>query len=93
MTLDYNLLMSLPVRDLLDRAKLATSGAELQHFLQRRQLVRALADRLEDDTDHIANLETELEQAKRDLEDAERRADNWQSEAMALMAQMKGMVR
>ncbi len=85
MTLDYNLLMSLPVRDLLDRAKLATSGAE--------QLLRALADRLEDDTDHIANLETELEQAKRDLEDAERRADNWQSEAMALMAQMKGMVR
>jgi hypothetical protein len=84
-TLDYNLLMSLPVRDLLDRAKLATSGAE--------QLLRALADRLEDDTDHIANLETELEQAKRDLEDAERRADNWQSEAMALMAQMKGMVR
>lgn len=85
MTLDYNLLMSLPVRDLLDRAKLATSGAE--------QLVRALADRLEDDTDHIANLEMELEQAKRDLEDAERRADNWQSEAMALMAQVKGMVR
>lgn len=85
MTLDYNLLMSLPVRDLLDRAKLATSGAE--------QLLRALADRLEDDTDHIANLETELEQAKRDLEDAERRADNWQSEAMALMAQVKGMVR
>lgn len=85
MTLDYNLLMSLPVRDLLDRAKLATSGAE--------QLLRALADRLEDDTDHIANLEMELEQAKRDLEDAERRADNWQSEAMALMAQVKGMVR
>jgi hypothetical protein len=82
---DYNLLMSLPVRDLLDRAKLATSGAE--------QLLRALADRLEDDTDHIANLEMELEQAKRDLEDAERRADNWQSEAMAFMAQMKGMVR
>ncbi len=85
MTRDYNLLMSLPVRDLLDRAKLATSGAE--------QLLRALADRLEDDTDHIANLEMELEQAKRDLEDAERRADNWQSEAMALMAQMKGLVR
>ena len=85
MTRDYNLLMSLPVRDLLDRAKLATSGAE--------QLLRALADRLEDDTDHIANLEMELEQAKRDLEDAERRADNWQSEAMALMAQVKGMVR
>lgn len=85
MTLDYNLLMSLPVRDLLDRAKLATSGAD--------QLLRALADRLEDDADHIANLEMELEQAKRDLEDAERRADNWQSEAMALMAQVKGMVR
>lgn len=85
MILDYNLLMSLPVRDLLDRAKLATSGAD--------QLLRALADRLEDDADYIANLEMELEQAKRDLEDAERRADNWQSEAMALMAQVKGMVR
>lgn len=84
MILDYNLLMSLPVRDLLDRAKLATSGAD--------QLLRALADRLEDDADYITNLEMELEQAKRDLEDAERRADSWRDEAQAIQRQLD-MVR
>lgn len=82
---DYNLLMSLPVRDLLDRVKLAVSGAD--------HMLRALADRLDDDTDYIASLEMELEATKRDLKDASRRAMGWQEEAMQLNAQIKAMTK
>lgn len=78
MTLDHTYLSQLPVQDLLDRARARGDDG----------LIRALADRLEEYADAYDTV-NELE---RDLADAERRADSWREEAMAVQRQLD-MVR
>ena len=81
---DYNELINMPVDKLVayafDCAKMGVLYVNL---------VEALAYYLDLEASGSELCIKELEER---LEDAERRADNWQSEAMALMAQVKGMV-
>lgn len=83
MTHDFTYLNQLPVQDLIDRAARGNWTGPEAH------MIRALVDRLEE---HLGAA-VEYDRLNDELMDANRRADNWQSEAMALMAQMKGMVR
>lgn len=83
MTHDHTYLSQLPLQDLLDRAHRGGrwTGPEAH-------VIRALADRLEqyaDALDVIDRLEGELA-------DAERRAESWREEAMAVQRQLD-MVR
>ena len=82
MTHDFTYLNQLPVTDLLDRAFTGSwSGPELH-------MIRALAERL----DEVNELADQLDAAnfglQSDLEDAERRADAWRSEAHAVQRQL-----
>lgn len=75
MTHDYTYLSQLPVQDLLDRAREA--GPD-------NHLVRALAERLEEHLDAVADYDAVNEA----LMDANRRAESWQEEAMAVQRQL-----
>lgn len=92
--MDYTLLMQLPVRELLDRARMASGLTTAAH-----NLMRALADTLDDRDAAATDLEEQLDAAATDLEeqidaltlelrDAERRADAWRDEAQALDRQL-----
>ena len=78
MTHDHTYLSHLDTVDLLERAyRGAWTGSEAH-------MIRALADRLDQYSDAMAR----LEQAERDLADAERRADSWREEAQAVQRQL-----
>ena len=82
MTHDYTYLSQLPALDLLDRAhRNAWTGPEAH-------MIRALADRLEEYADAYDTVSA----LERDLADAERRAESWRAEAMAVQRQLD-MVR
>lgn len=80
MTHDYTYLSQLPVQDLLDRARSRwPSSPDAQ-----AHLIRALADRLEEHLDAVADYDAVNEA----LMDANRRAESWQEEAMAVQRQL-----
>ena len=75
-TPDYTYLMQLPVQDLLLRARDMTGIHE--------HVIRALADRLEEHIDAVADYDA-LNDA---LMDANQRADSWREEAQAVQRQL-----
>ena len=79
MTADYTYLNQLSVIDLLDRARQV--GPD-------NHLVRALADRLEETLEDIADYDAVNDA----LMDANQRAESWREEAMAIQRQLD-MVR
>jgi hypothetical protein len=80
MTHDYTYLSQLPVQDLLDRARSRwPSSPDAQ-----AHLIRALADRLEEHLDAVADYDAVNEA----LMDANRRADSWRAEAQAVQRQL-----
>ena len=79
MTHDYTYLDQLTVTDLLDHARRAGP---------KNHLVRALADRLEEHLDALADYDA----LNAELIDANQRAEGWREEAMALQRQLD-MVR
>lgn len=74
MTLDHTYLSQLPVHDLLDRARAHGDDG----------LIRALADRLEEHLDAAAD----YDRLNDELMDANRRAESWREEAMAVQRQL-----
>ena len=78
MTLDFTYLDQLTVTDLLDRAREHNDNG----------LIRALADRLEEHIDALADYDN----LNAELIDANQRAEGWREEAMALQRQLD-MVR
>jgi len=78
MTLDHTYLNQLPLQDLLDHARAHNDNG----------LIRALADRLEEHHEAVADYDA-LNDA---LMDANQRAENWREEAMAIQRQLD-MVR
>lgn len=81
---DYTYLSQLPVQDLLDRARSRwPSSPDAQ-----AHLIRALADRLEEHMDAVADYDAVTDA----LMDANRRAESWREEAMAVQRQLD-MVR
>ena len=78
MTLDHTYLSQLPVQDLLDRARAHGDDG----------LIRALVDRLEEHIDAAAD----YDRLNDELMDANRRAESWREEAMAVQRQLD-MVR
>ncbi len=84
MTLDHTYLSQLPVQDLLDRARSRwPSSPEAQ-----AHLIRALADRLEEHLDAVADYDAVNDA----LMDANQRAESWREEAQAIQRQLD-MVR
>jgi len=78
MTLDFTFLDQLTVTDLLNRAREHNDNG----------LIRALADRLEEHIDALADYDN----LNAELIDANQRAESWREEAMALQRQLD-MVR
>lgn len=78
MTLDHTYLSQLSVQDLLDRARAHGDDG----------LIRALADRLEEHIDALADYDA----LNAELMDANQRAESWREEAMAVQRQLD-MVR
>jgi hypothetical protein len=78
MTHDHTYLSQLPVIDLLDRAHRGDWNGPEAH------MIRALADRLEEHLDAVADYDAVNEA----LMDANRRAESWQEEAMAVQRQL-----
>jgi len=78
MTLDFTYLDQLTVTDLLNRAREHNDNG----------LIRALADRLEEHIDALADYDN----LNAELIDANQRAESWREEAMALQRQLD-MVR
>ncbi len=77
---DYTYLSQLPVQDLLDRARSRwPSSPDAQ-----THLIRALADRLEEHLNAVADYDAVNEA----LMDANQRADGWREEAQALQRQL-----
>ncbi len=78
MTHDFTYLNQLPVQDLLDRARAHGDDG----------LIRALADRLEEHLDVLADYDA----LNAELMAANQRAESWREEAMAVQRQLD-MVR
>jgi len=78
LTLDFTYLDQLTVTDLLNRAREHNDNG----------LIRALADRLEEHIDALADYDN----LNAELLDANQRAESWREEAMALQRQLD-MVR
>ena len=78
MTLDFTYLDQLTVTDLLDRAREHNDNG----------LIRALADRLEEHLDALADYDA----LNAELMDANQRAESWREEAQAIQRQLD-MVR
>lgn len=72
---DYTYLSQLPITDLLDRAREAGPEAHL---------IRALADRLEEHLEAVADYDAVNDA----LLDANQRADSWREEAQAVQRQL-----
>lgn len=81
MTHDFTYLNQLPVQDLIDRAR-APNLVNYEHLL------RALADRLEDYADTVEEYEAINETINAALTDADKRAESWREEAMAVQRQL-----
>jgi hypothetical protein len=78
MTHDFTYLSQLPITDLLDRAhRGAWTGPEAH-------MIRALADRLEEHLDAVADYDAVNDA----LMDANQRADSWREEAQAVQRQL-----
>jgi hypothetical protein len=78
MTHDHTYLSQLPVQDLLDRAhRGAWTGPEAH-------MIRALAERLEEHLDAVADYDAVNEA----LMEANQRADSWREEAQAVQRQL-----
>lgn len=82
MTHDHTYLSQLPVQDLIDRAARGNWTGPEAH------MIRALADRLEEHLDALADFDA-LNDA---LMDANQRAESWREEAQAVQRQLD-MVR
>jgi hypothetical protein len=78
MTHDYTYLNQLTVTDLLDRAHRGNWTGPEAH------MIRALAERLEEHLDAVADYDA-VNQA---LMDANQRAESWREEAMAVQRQL-----
>ena len=74
MTLDFTYLDQLTVTDLLNRAREHNDNG----------LIRALADRLEEHIDALADYDN----LNAELIDANQRAESWREEAMAVQRQL-----
>lgn len=78
MTHDFTYLNQLPVTDLLDRAhRGAWTGPEAH-------MIRALAERLEDHLEAVADYDA----LNAELIDANQRAESWREEAQAVQRQL-----
>lgn len=82
MTHDHTYLRQLPVQDLIDRAARGNWTGPEAH------MIRALVDRLEEHLDAAAD----YDRLNDELMDANRRAESWREEAMAVQRQLD-MVR
>jgi hypothetical protein len=80
MTHDHTYLSQLPVQDLLDRARSRwPSSPDAQ-----AHLIRALAERLEEHLDAVADYDA----VNKALMEANQRADSWRDEAQAVQRQL-----
>ena len=82
MTHDFTYLNQLTVQDLIDRAARGNWTGPEAH------MIRALMDRLEEHLDAVSDYDA----LNDDLMDANRRAESWREEAMAVQRQLD-MVR
>ena len=78
MTHDHTYLSQLPVQDLIDRAARGNWTGPEAH------MIRALADRLEEHLDAVSD----YDRLNDELMDANRRAESWREEAMAVQRQL-----
>ena len=78
MTHDHTYLSQLPVQDLLDRAARGNWTGPEAH------MIRALADRLEEHLDALADYDA----LNAELMEANQRAESWREEAMAVQRQL-----
>ena len=78
MTHDFTYLNQLPITDLLDRAHRGNWTGPEAH------MIRALAERLEEHLDAVADYDAVNDA----LMDANQRAESWREEAMAVQRQL-----